>query len=126
RDYRIAAGATIKADNDMQSIALFFLVAVAMGGVAWVFVYPILSGERGAERRRESVAKAQPMARSQRGPQKSRREQVEETLKGLEARQKKQKRPPLATRISQAGLTWSNQKFFIIAGGLGIFAFVAA
>ena len=30
----------------MQTYGLFFLVAVAIGGVAWVFVYPLLSGER--------------------------------------------------------------------------------
>ena len=29
----------------MQQLAIFFLVAVAMGGVAWVFIYPSLSGE---------------------------------------------------------------------------------
>jgi hypothetical protein len=35
----------------MNAMALFFLVAVAIGGVVWVFVYP-LSGERKAEQRR--------------------------------------------------------------------------
>jgi tight adherence protein B len=35
----------------MQMIALFFLVTASIGGVAWVFVYPILSGERAAEKR---------------------------------------------------------------------------
>ena len=34
----------------MQTLALFLLVAVAIGGVAWVFLYPLLSGERNAER----------------------------------------------------------------------------
>jgi hypothetical protein len=32
----------------MPNYGLFFLVAVAFGGVLWVFVYPILSGERKA------------------------------------------------------------------------------
>ena len=41
----------------MQMIALFFLVTASIGGVAWVFVYPILSGERKAEKRQESVAR---------------------------------------------------------------------
>jgi tight adherence protein B len=30
----------------LQTLALFFLVTVAAGGVIWVFVYPLLSGER--------------------------------------------------------------------------------
>ena len=41
----------------MQTIAVFFLVSVAMGGVAWVFLYPILSGERQVEKRKASVAR---------------------------------------------------------------------
>jgi tight adherence protein B len=32
----------------MQMIALSFLVTASIGGVAWVFVYPVLSGERTA------------------------------------------------------------------------------
>ncbi len=51
----------------MQTIALFFLASVAVGGVVWVFVYPILSGERKAEQRMANVAKAEPAARATRG-----------------------------------------------------------
>jgi tight adherence protein B len=111
----------------MQNYAVFFLVALAIGGVAWVFVYPILSGERKAERRMAGIARAQPMAaRPTRTSQKSRREQVEGTLKELEQRQKKAKRAPLAVRISQAGLHWSKRSFLIGAAALGLVAFVAA
>ena len=46
----------------METYGLFFMVAVAIGGVAWVFVYPILSGERKAEQRMASVARAEPVA----------------------------------------------------------------
>ncbi len=109
---------------NMQVLAMSFLATVAVGGVAWVFLYPLLSGERQAEKRRESVARAEPVARASRGQQKSRREQVEESLKELEQRQRKQKRPPLAVRISQAGLSWSKRQFFLIAAGLGIVFFV--
>ena len=42
----------------MQQLAIFFLVAVAMGGVAWVFVYPSLSGETKIEKRKELVARS--------------------------------------------------------------------
>ena len=51
----------------MQQIALFTLVATAIGGVAWVFLYPLLSGERAAERRRQSVARSEPTTRVSRG-----------------------------------------------------------
>ena len=35
---------------NMQTLALAFLAATAIGGLAWVFLYPLLSGERKAEK----------------------------------------------------------------------------
>lgn len=110
---------------DIRTLALSFLATTAVGGVAWVFLYPILSGERKAEKRRESVARTQPAVRSTRG-QKSRREQVEDSLKELERRQRQKERMSLATRIALAGLNWSNQKFYLVAAGFGVLAFVLA
>jgi tight adherence protein B len=109
-----------------ETLALFFLAAVAVGGVAYVFIYPYLSGEVAVERRRESVAKPERAARAvaaRTGP-KVRREQVEDTLKELEQRQKKAKRPPLSVQISQAGLSWSQNQFIIISVLLGFAGFV--
>jgi tight adherence protein B len=110
----------------MEIYAVFFLVAVAIGGVAYVFLYPFLSGERTAERRVAAAARSETIARQARTPQKSRREQVEGTLKEIERRQRKAKRPPLPVRISQAGLNWSKRQFILISVGLGIFAFLVA
>jgi tight adherence protein B len=108
----------------MNTMALSFLVVVAVGGIAWVFIYPMLSGERQAERRKETVTRtgsAAP-ARVSRNAQKSRREQVEGTLKEIETRNKA-KSVPLATKISQAGLNWSKRQYFIISAALGVGAF---
>jgi len=111
----------------MQTYGLFFLVALAIGGVAWVFLYPLLSGERHTERRVASVARAEPAAvRPTRGAQKSRREQVEGTLKQIEEKRRKVKRPPLSVRLTQAGLKWSKRRFIMTAAVLGIAAFAAA
>jgi tight adherence protein B len=112
----------------MQMIALFFLVAASIGGIAWVFVYPVLSGERKAERRQESVARTGTPVRpsgQRAGNPKSRREQVEGSLKEIEQRRSKAKSPPLSVRITQAGLTWSKRKFLIISGVLGAVGFLA-
>src|SRR5688500_11213350 len=110
---------------NMNSLALFVLVAVSIGGVAWVFIYPMLSGERTAERRKETVAKTGSVmpARATRTSQKSRREQVEGTLKDLEAKQAK-KSVPLHVKISQAGLNWSKRQFILLSFGMGIAAFL--
>jgi len=107
----------------MQAIALFFLAAVAVGGVAWVFVYPILSGDRKAEQRMANVAKSEPVNVSRRQP-KSRREAIEIALKEFEQRHKKSKSVPLAARISQAGLTWSKRQFFLISAGIAVVMFL--
>jgi tight adherence protein B len=109
----------------MQSLAVFFLAAFAIGGLAWVFLYPMLSGERAAERRQETVTKtgSAAAARLPRNVQKSRREQVEGTLKDIEARQAK-KSVPLHLKIQQAGLNWSNRQYFLISAALGLGAFM--
>ena len=110
----------------MSALALFFLVTVAIGGVAWVFLYPLLSGERKAEKRKETVTQTNPVVRasSARNAPKSRREQVEGTLKEMEVRQAKARSVPLSLRITQAGLTWSKRRFFITSAVLGVAAFL--
>jgi tight adherence protein B len=110
---------------NLQTLSLIFLVTVAAGGLVWVFIYPILSGEQQAERRMQSVARPEPAVRAaqQRGTQRSRREQVEDSLKQLEVKQSKAKRLPLSIKINQAGLNWSKQQFIMISAMLGLFGF---
>jgi len=103
----------------LQMLALAFLAASAIGGVAWVFIYPLLSGEKQAENRRAAVAKPEPAAKRQNErSQRSRREQVEGSLKDLEARRQKASKVPLSVRLTQAGLDWSTQKFMVISAVL--------
>jgi tight adherence protein B len=111
----------------MQMVAFAFLAAAAVGGIAWVFIYPFLSGEKKAENRRASVAKPEPAARSADNKnQRTRREQVEGSLKDLEARRQKESKLPLSSRLTQAGLDWSTQKFMTVSGVLAAVCFAAA
>ena len=107
----------------IQSIALFFLVSVAIGGVVWVFLYPILSGERQTEKRVATVAKAEPVQRVARN-QRSRRDAVADTLKEFEERHKKKGRVPLSVRLAQAGLKWSKRQFVLVSAAVGILCFM--
>jgi tight adherence protein B len=108
---------------NMQNLAFGFLAATAMGGLAWVFIYPLLSGERQAAARREQVAKPEPAARrADNKAQKSRREQVEGSLK--EIARARENKVTLGSRLTQAGLSWTTQKFWIISGVLGVIGFV--
>lgn len=108
----------------MEQMAVAFLAAAAVGGLAWVFVYPILSGERKAEQRKASVAKSEPAARATRANQKSRRDSVESTLKEIEERHKRTHKVPLHVKITRAGLSWSKRQFIIISATIGIVFFV--
>ncbi len=112
---------------NIQTLALAFLAFTAIGGLAWVFIYPLLSGEKKAELRRASIARPEPVSTRQADKsQRSRREQVEGSLKDLEARRLKEKSVPLSTRIGQAGLSWTTQKFWVVSGVLAAVAFLIA
>jgi tight adherence protein B len=111
----------------MSALGLVILVTVAVGGVAWVFLYPILSGENQTARRVASVARADPATRPTRAAAstRNRREQIEGTLKEIEERNKKARRPPLAVRLRQAGLDWSKRRFIVTFAAVGVGAFLA-
>lgn len=108
---------------NINMLALGFLAATAIGGLAWVFVYPALSGERKVAQRRASVARTTATARPTERVQRSRREQIEGSLKEIEARQQQAQKVSLATRLTQAGVQWSVQKFIVISVILGAIGF---
>ncbi len=110
---------------NMQALALAFLSAVTVGGLAWVFIYPLLSGEKQAEKRRASFARAEPALRIE-DRSRSRRVQVEDSMKELEQRLAASKKVSLETRITQAGMTWSKQQFIIGSVVLGVLALVGS
>jgi tight adherence protein B len=107
----------------VQIVAVFFLASAAIGGVVYVFLYPMLSGERKAEQRMQSVTGTTPTTRATRGPQKSRRDVIESTLKDFDERHKKSKSVPLSARIARAGLSWSKRQFAIISAAIGLAMF---
>jgi tight adherence protein B len=109
---------------NLQTFALAFMAATAVGGVAWVFLYPALSGEAKAEKRRAAFARTVPAARQVDRAQRSRREQVEGSLREIEQRLKRDRKLALSARITQAGLSWSKEKFLIVSGILGAVCFV--
>ncbi|MBN9600490.1 MAG: type II secretion system F family protein [Afipia sp.] len=109
----------------LQTFAIAFMSAVTLGGLAWVFLYPLLSGEKQAEKRRASLTRTEPVARRVDRNQRSRREQVESSLREIEERAKKAQKQQIATRITQAGLSWTKQQFIIGSVVLGVVLFVA-
>ncbi|HSV23830.1 MAG TPA: type II secretion system F family protein [Xanthobacteraceae bacterium] len=109
---------------DVQLLSIVLLATFCAGAIAWVLIYPYLSGENEAEKRMQSVARAgAPGVKSASRAVKSRREQVESSLKEIENRNKQKKSPPLSTRLAQAGVVWTKQHFVI---GSAILGFVVA
>jgi tight adherence protein B len=111
----------------LQTLAIFLLTTFCAGAAAWVLLYPYLSGEKEVEKRMLSVAKPGPASSKVNARAvKTRREQVEATLKELEDRRKKSHSPPLSIRLAQAGLTWSKQQFYIVSAVFGAIVFSSA
>lgn len=106
----------------LSTLAPVFLAAVSAGGIGYVFLYPLLSGERRAEKRQKALTGAVPERRAQRALNGAgtRREQVAQSLKDLEAREKARHRLTLEQRISQAGLAWSKGRFLLVSGAAGL------
>lgn len=105
----------------IKTVAVAFFAALALGGVAWVFLYPLLSGEKKAEQRRAGVTRGgEVQATTERMSQSARRGQVEETLKEIDAKHREASRLSLNARIAMAGLSWSKQQYILISAGLGL------
>ena len=98
-----------------SAIAGDVLASVAAGGLAYVFLYPLLSGDARAEKRQKALVESGPERRIDRISAVNRRDQVAQSLKELEARQKARHKVSIEARITQAGLTWTKRKFFIIS-----------
>jgi len=110
----------------MSSVAFAFLITVAVGGVLYVFIYPLISGEKRAEQRLKEISVDEIQAKRGRKPADattSRRQQVEDTLKQIEARQKNVKNPPIEIRLQQAGLSITKRQFYIFSALAGLLSF---
>lgn len=106
---------------DMSAVAVVVLAALAVGGVAYALLYPLLSGQSRAEKRRKELA-APVATRADREVQQARlkRGQVAQSLKELENRENARNKVSLEQRIAQAGLSWSKRKYYIVSGILAV------
>ena len=104
---------------DMTALATMMLAAISAGGVAYVFLYPLLSGEKRAEKRQKLLV-GTPERRLERGGGANRREQVAQSLKDLEQREKSRHKITLEARMAHAGLSWTKQRFYIVSAIGGV------
>ena len=102
-----------------STLAAIVLAAVAAGGVAYVFLYPILSGSARAEKRQKVVVGA-PVDRRAVVATVSRRDQVAQSLREIEQRETARNRATIEMRIAQAGLEWSKGRFVAVSTAVGL------
>ncbi len=92
----------------------FALAAVSAAGLAYVFIFPYLSGAVKAQKRQAALMAPSPEKMATRGvDQAKRRKAIAESLREIEEKNRK-KGADLEQRITQAGLPWSKSSF--IAG----------
>ena len=108
-----------------SQIAVTILITIAAGAVAYVLFYPILSGEARAAKRQKAFVAA-PVDRRERIAAVSRKEQVAQTLKEIEERQKDRQKAGIEQRLARAGVTWSKRTFYVGSAILGIALGLAA
>jgi tight adherence protein B len=113
---------------DMSTLAPSFLAAVATGSIAYVFIYPWLSGGARAEKRQKALIHSSLERRVERvASGVNRRDQIVQSLKDIESREKARNKLTLEQRIAHAGLRWTRNRFVIasaISGaGLGLIMF---
>lgn len=99
-------------------IAVALLAMVAVGGVVYALLYPTLSGEKRAEKRRKEFAGPSTVRGIDREAQaRNKRGQVAQSLKDIENRENARNKVSLEQRIAQAGLTWTTRKYYGISAG---------
>jgi tight adherence protein B len=109
---------------DTSLIAIIALAALSAGLVAWVFIYPLMTGEVRAEKRTDALVATR--AAGQRKPGErlldaaARKKQVADSIKDLEEKEKGRQKPNLETRIMQAGLSWDKRTYLMVCIGSAI------
>lgn len=112
------------------------LAALSAGAVAYVFLFSRIEDEKSAGRRLQTVKNAETdralkkAARDRQTDAAKRRKSVQDSLKDLEERQKKEgninKKPPLKMLLQQAGMSISVRNYYIVSGLCGILMTIGA
>jgi tight adherence protein B len=106
---------------EFAQLAAMALAGIAVGSVVYVLASPYMSDERKARKRFGNVAQAQRTERRRAGPSAQiRKQQVQDTLKDIEAKQKPKKRVRLRTRLIRAGLSLTPRTYYLLSFLTGV------
>jgi len=103
------------------TLAVALLVMLAVGGVVYALLYPTLSGEKRAEKRRKDFTGPVTARGVDREAQaRAKRGQIAQSLKDIENRENARNKVSLETRIAQAGLSWTRQKYYGVSAATAV------
>ena len=108
-------------DGELGPYFVAGLIALAVAGGAFAFVYPYISEDRQKDKRLEQLT----TARGRKGAivaesQSNRKKSVADSLKEIESRQKAKEKVTLSMKLQRAGLETSPRDFYIICLICGI------
>jgi tight adherence protein B len=100
-------------------LALPTIIGLAVCGIAYAVLYPLLSGEAQAEKRQSRFVKTEQKKVGRGNDLMARKKQVSDTLKELDSREKDKNRFTMQQRLSQAGLRLPKERFLLIFAFVG-------
>ena len=107
--------------RELAQLAAMALAGIAVGSVVYVLASPYMSDERKARKRFGNVAHGQRTQRKRAGQSvQIRKQQVQDTLKDIEAKQKPKKRVRLRTRLIRAGLSMKPRTYYLLSFLTGV------
>ena len=107
---------------ELVQLSAIALAALAVGGVVYVLVMPYFGDERNESKRVASASQGQTRARRVGAPEplQTRRQQVQDTIKDIEAKQKAKKRVTLRMKLLRAGLNIKPRIYYILCLASGL------
>jgi len=96
------------------------LAGIAVGGVVYVLAMPYMSGERKASKRVGNVAQGVQRRSAVPRSLQIRKQQVQDTIKDIEAKQKPKKRVRLRIRLIRAGLSMKQSTYYLLSCLTGV------
>ncbi|WLS03876.1 type II secretion system F family protein [Shinella sumterensis] len=120
---------------DITIVAIFALAALSTAGLAYGLLFSRIETEKKTENRMRRVQSAETdqsrakAARDRVQELSKRRRSVQDSLKDLEKKQQEQSKRVAATlkaKLSQAGLSITETRFYVFSAIFGVFAFIVA
>ncbi len=110
-------------DGGVSTLIISLLTGGAISALVFALAYPFFSGDRQAEKRMASVTEVRSKksnVRSAADVAASRKKQVADSLRDIDARQKAKERINLRTRLQRAGLDAEPKSFWIASAICGL------